>query len=342
MKIFTSLDQIRNVGPTAVALGNFDGVHLGHAELIRRAVAYARERGLAPAVFTFSNHPNNILSGRTLVRSVASEADKEDILRSLGVAYMFSFQFDERFHAMPPAVFIDDLLLEALDARAVFCGFNFRFGAEAAGDPGLLRAAAAARGFVLVVMNPYRVDGALVSSTMIRRLIGEGDVASAARFLGRPFAISGEIAKGNGFGRGFGFPTANIALPDSLVVPAYGVYVTESELGAADSREDHEDGSPGGAESPGSAEAVARARGGRSAFAGTARSVTNVGVRPTIGDARLLAETHIFGARDDDLYGRRIRVSFLSMIRPERRFPDVGDLKAQVEQDKRAARAYRP
>jgi riboflavin kinase/FMN adenylyltransferase len=152
---------------------------------------------------------------------------------------------------------------------------------------------------------------------MIRELVEAGDVAVAARFLGRPFAISGEITKGNGLGRGFGFPTANIALPDNLVVPAYGVYVTESELGAPGPQ-----GSDGGGK--------------------PARSVTNVGVRPTIGDERLLAETHIFGAPDEDLYGRRIRVSFLSMIRPERRFGDVEELKAQVEQDKCAAVGYEP
>jgi riboflavin kinase/FMN adenylyltransferase len=306
VKIFTDLQQIRDIPPTAIALGNFDGVHLGHAELIRRTARYAASRGLSPAVFTFSNHPYNVLKGKTLIRSVTTESDKERLLESLGVEYLFSLRFDEGFHTMAPQAFVDDLLLGAFRARAVFCGFNFRFGAEAAGDPGLLRAAGAAEGFDVAVMEPYKVKGALVSSTMIRALIEAGDMAAVAGFLGRPFALSGEIARGNGIGRGLGFPTANIGLPDGLVVPAYGVYVTESRLDGA----------------------------------GGLRSVTNVGVRPTIGDDRLLAETHIFGASDADLYGHTLRVNFLAMIRPERRFANVGELKTQVERDKRAALEY--
>jgi riboflavin kinase/FMN adenylyltransferase len=330
MKIFTDLKQLHAIPPTAIALGNFDGVHLGHVELIRRSVAYARARGLAPAVFTFSNHPYNVLKGRTVICSLTTEADKEQILESLGVEYLFSLKFGARFHSMAPESFIDELLLGAFRARAVFCGFNFRFGAEAAGDPNLLRAAGAVKDFDLVVMEPYRVGAALVSSTMIRGLIEAGDVAGAAKFLGRPFALSGEITRGNGLGRDFGFPTANIGLPRGLVVPAYGVYVTESLLS----------GGPGDEASDG--EALARDNDEPSPFCPCpARSVTNVGVRPTIGDDRLLAETHLFGASGDDLYGLCLRVSFLDMIRPERRFADIRALKAQVEQDKDAALAYR-
>jgi riboflavin kinase/FMN adenylyltransferase len=309
MRVFTELARMRDIPPTAVALGNFDGIHLGHAELIRRMAAYARGHGLAPAVFTFSNHPYNVLAGKTVIRGLATEEDKEGIFESLGVEYLFSLEFDESFHSMPPAVFIDDLLLEAFNARAVFCGFNFRFGAEAAGNPDLLRETGAEKGFDLVVMEPYRVDGALVSSTAIRRFVEEGDVATASKFLGRPFAISGEITRGNGIGRSLGFPTANIALPKGLVVPSYGVYVTESALSDT-------------------------------AYPDNLRSVTNVGIRPTIGDERLLAETHIFGAPDNDLYGRRIRVGFLSLLRSERRFADVEALRAQVDFDKQSALMY--
>jgi riboflavin kinase/FMN adenylyltransferase len=329
MKIFTDLKQIHNIPPTAIALGNFDGVHLGHAKLIRNAVRYAASRGLAPAVFTFSNHPYNVLKGETLIRSVTTESDKERLLESLGVEYLFSLSFDEGFHTMPPQAFVDDLLLGAFRARAVFCGFNFRFGAEAAGDPELLRTAGAAEGFDVSVMEPYRVGDTLVSSTMIRALIETGDVAAAAEFLGRPFALSGEIARGNGIGRGLGFPTANIGLPDGLVVPAYGVYVTESRLDGGDG----EGGAGSGTQDKNEPSPFRPGEGGL-------RSVTNVGVRPTIGDDRLLAETHIFGASDADLYGHALRVNFLAMIRPERRFANVDELKAQVERDKRAALEY--
>jgi riboflavin kinase/FMN adenylyltransferase len=332
MKVLTELRCIRDIPPTAVALGNFDGVHLGHAELIRRMVAHARSRGLAPAVFTFSNHPYNVLSGKTVVRGLATEEDKERMLRSLGVEYLFSLEFDDSFHSMPPAAFIDDLLIGSFRARAVFCGFNFRFGAEAAGSPELLRKAGAEWGFDLVVMEPYRVNDALVSSTAIRRFVEDGDMAAAESFLGRPFALSGEVVHGNGIGRSLGFPTANIALPAGLVVPPYGVYVTESELYDL----------PGeGGPRAGDVQCRGAGTAGCAACFDGGRSITNVGVRPTIGDDKLFAETHIFGAPDRDLYGRRIRVSFLSLLRAERKFADIEALKAQVERDERSALEYR-
>jgi riboflavin kinase/FMN adenylyltransferase len=255
------------------------------------------------------------------------------------VEYMFAPGFDESFHAMPAEVFIDELLLGAFRARAVFCGFNFRFGAEAAGDPELLREAGGAKGFDVSVMEPYRVDGALVSSTLIRGLIESGEAAAAAKFLGRPFAISGEISRGNGVGRGLGFPTANISLPEGLVAPAYGVYITESEL--TDIEEGTAVDDPDGSGADGGEPVVSSESAAPEGSHGPLRSITNVGVRPTIGDERLLAETHVFDVPDEDLYGRRIRVNFLSMIRPERKFSGTDELKIQVERDKRLALAYK-
>jgi riboflavin kinase/FMN adenylyltransferase len=311
MKVFTAADRIDGIPQTAVALGNFDGVHLGHAGLISRMVACAKERGIAPAVFTFSNHPYNVIRGETAIRSIVTGDDKQAILESLGVEYLFSFDFKGGFHAMTPETFIDDMLLARFNAKAVFCGFNFRFGAEAVADPDFLRAAGEREDFYVDVMAPYKVDGALVSSSLIRELIGEGKMTEAAKFLGRPFSISGEIGRGNSIGRGLGFPTANIALPEGLTVPAFGVYVTESVTGGDSDR------------------------------SAKLRSVTNVGIRPTIGDKRLLAETHIFGVPDEDLYGKHIKVSFLEMLRPEKKFNGIESLKAQVEKDKEAARSYR-
>ncbi|MDR1042442.1 MAG: helix-turn-helix domain-containing protein [Clostridiales Family XIII bacterium] len=346
MKVFTELARIRNIPPTAVALGNFDGVHLGHAELICRMAAHAHAHGLASAVFTFSNQPYNVIAGKTVIRGLATEEDKERLLGPLGVDYLFSFKFDEGFHSMTPSAFIDDLLLSAFCARAVFCGFNFRFGAKAAGNPELLREAGAEKGFDLIVMEPYRVDGELVSSTAIRGFVEEGDMASAAKFLGRPFTLSGEIIHGNGIGRSLGFPTANIAPPEGLVIPPYGVYVTESELPEDGDGAPEGDGTGGGRRKDGGkpSDAKAVAEGfepvDRAECPDGLRSITNIGVRPTIGDEKLLVETHIFGAPDSDLYGRRIRVGFLSQLRAERKFPDVEALKAQVESDKRSALEY--
>jgi riboflavin kinase/FMN adenylyltransferase len=343
MRVFTHIDNIQGIGPTAVALGNFDGVHLGHAELIRRTVRYAKEHGLAPAVFTFSNDPFNVIAGKTLVWSIQTERDKEEMLRRLGVAYLFSFSFDEMFRIMTPQAFIEDLIVRAFGAKAVFCGFNFRFGAETAGNPDMLRETGAARGFNTAVMDPYRVGDTLVSSTVIRDLIADGSMEEAASYLGRPFSIAGEIDRGNGIGRGLGFPTANIALTEGLVVPAYGVYATESRITGA-----LQDSTPSGKPKEmkrSTPDGVARETSGDAlenmpSGGEWHRSVTNIGVRPTVGDSRLLAETHVFGVPDKDLYGHRIRVNFLSMIRPEKKFASLEELKAQVEIDKQSALAY--
>jgi riboflavin kinase/FMN adenylyltransferase len=312
MKIFTSFDSICGMTESAVALGNFDGIHAGHAELIGRMTKYAKSHDLVPSVFTFSNHPYNVITGKTAISSVVTEADKEKILEELGVEYLFSFDFDDGFHSMTPAAFIDDMLIDLFGAKAVFCGFNFRFGADAAAGSDMLRSAGKRAGFHVDVMSPFRVGDTLVSSTLIRELIAAGKVDEATTYLGRPFSISGEIDRGNGIGRGLGFPTANIRLPEGLAIPAFGVYVTESLIYDA-KREDSR---------------------------GKLRSVTNVGIRPTIGDKRLLAETHIFGVPDEDLYGHRICVKFLSMLRAEKKFANIEELKKQVEVDKRAAQDY--
>jgi riboflavin kinase/FMN adenylyltransferase len=305
MKIYRKVQDIVGIPETAVALGNFDGVHLGHAKLIRHMVEFAKQRDLAPAVFTFSNHPQNVLTGRTLVRSLLPLEEKEACIADFGVEYLFSLPFDASFHGMEPRTFIDGLLLGRFHARAVHCGYNFRFGAKAAGHTLTLEHAAKGCGFSLDVMEPFEIDDSIVSSSLVRSLVSEGKVDEAARFLGRPYALSGVTVRGNGYGRDLGFPTANIAVDSLMVRPAFGVYVTETLL----------DGK-------------------------ALRSVTNIGVRPTIGDERLFVESHIMDIPDEDLYGKRMRVSFLKMIRPERKFGSLKELVSQIDADRGTAAAY--
>jgi riboflavin kinase/FMN adenylyltransferase len=285
-----------------VALGNFDGVHRGHAELIARTVRYAREHGLASAVFTFSNHPQNVIAGRNVVKHLIPPQEKIEIIRSLDVDYLFSLPFDESFHSMSPESFVRDLLLGLFRASAACCGFNFHFGKDAAGNTVSLEALARKEGFHMEVMEPFIVDGALVSSTAVRGLIAEGKVDRCEPYLGRRFAIGGEVIHGNALGRRLGFPTANIVADPALVAPAYGVYVTDTEVG------------------------------GR-----TYPSVTNVGVRPTVGGNRALAESHILDF-DGSVYGEHIRISFLKRLRGEQRFASPQELATQIAKDKAAAR----
>jgi riboflavin kinase/FMN adenylyltransferase len=301
MKIFHSKADIKDISPTAVALGNFDGVHRGHAELISRTARYARLHGLKSAVFTFSNHPQNVIAGRDIVKYIIPPDEKVELIRALGVDYLFSLPFDESFHAMPPSSFVRDLLLGAFNATAVSCGFNYHFGQDASGNTVSLEEATGREGFHMEVMEPFIVDGVLVSSTLIRGLITEGRVRQCAKYMGCRFTIGGEVIRGNELGRRLGFPTANVAPDARLVNLAHGVYVTETEVGGK-----------------------------------TYPSVTNVGVRPTVGGDRALAESHLLGF-DANLYGARIRISFLEKLRDERKFADTKALTAQIARDKEAA-----
>ncbi|MDR0357341.1 MAG: bifunctional riboflavin kinase/FMN adenylyltransferase, partial [Clostridiales Family XIII bacterium] len=147
MKLFRAMEEIKGIPPTAVALGNFDGVHRGHAELIARIVRLARERGLKSAVFTFSNHPQNVITGRNVVRHIVSPEEKIEIIRSMDVDFLFSAPFDALFRSMSPEAFTRDLLVDRLNAAAVGCGFNYRFGKDAAGTTVCLEEAAEREGF---------------------------------------------------------------------------------------------------------------------------------------------------------------------------------------------------
>ncbi|MDR2156991.1 MAG: bifunctional riboflavin kinase/FAD synthetase [Clostridiales Family XIII bacterium] len=302
MKVFCSREEIGEIPYTAVALGNFDGVHRGHAELIARTVRYARERGLKSAVFTFSNHPKNVIVGRHVVKHIASPEEKTEIIRSLGVDFLFAPAFDETFHSMPPEVFVRDLLIGDFNAKAVSCGFNHHFGKDASGNAVSLEEAAEREGFHIEVMEPFIVDGVLVSSTLVRRLISEGKVDRCAKYMGRRFMMRGEVIRGKMLGRTLGFPTANIAPDARLIIPGYGVYATLAEV----------DGKSFG-------------------------SVTNIGVRPTVNGDRELSETHIFDF-NEVIYGKNIKIFFLEKLRDERKFSDTAALAAQIAKDKEAAR----
>ena len=305
MEIYQSVDEINEQKPSAIALGFFDGLHLGHTALLTECVEFAKEHGLSADVFTFRDHPKNIMSGKMLIPRLMPEPEKLDRLKVLGVDRVFDFDFEDHFHTMPPEDFAKTLLADAFCAKAVFCGFNFRFGANAAGTPGILKQIGEGIGFDTFIMDPVYVAGRLVSSTLIRRCINSGDVEPAGRLLGREYSLSGIVEKGRGLGQGFGFPTANFYPDMDMTLPAHGVYITET---AADGE--------------------------------IYPSVSNVGICPTIKiEGSLRIETHLLD-RDIDLYGKVITVLFKKMLRKERRFEGEEALKKQIAADAFAARQY--
>lgn len=304
MIVFNSLEEIKNIEPTVVALGNFDGVHAGHRELIRRAMQTAGDAGIKSAVFTFSNHPRNVMSGTNDVKNIIYQDTKIAILEELGVDYMFSIPFDEEIRTMDPEVFIDHILLDTFKMREAYCGFNFKFGYKGAGNPEVLARNAITKGFGIHVLQPVAVDGEVVSSTLIRGLIESGDVNKVRKFMGRYYSIEGEVVVGNRLGKRIGFPTSNLNIDEGMVSPPNGVYVTQCLYN--------------GVRYP---------------------SITNVGVKPTIGEYQKNVETHIFNF-DKELYGKNIRVEFLEKLRDERKFESVEALSKQITEDCITAKAY--
>ncbi len=306
MKIFRSLEDIQDIESTVVALGNFDGIHRGHQELMERTVKTAQDLALKSAVFTFSNHPKNLGSENLVVKNILYSCEKEDIIEEMGIDYLFHIPFDESIKNMAPIKFIDEILINKFAMKQAYCGFNYRFGYKAQGTPETLMREGIEKGFGIHVLEPYMIGEEVVSSTLIRKAIQEGEMERCKAYLGRDYSIGGEVVVGNRIGRTIGFPTSNIVIDENMVTPSNGVYVTVCSYN--------------GIEYP---------------------SVTNVGIKPTIDEAKKKKniETHIFNF-DKELYGKKIRVKFLSKMRDEVAFPDIESLSEQIMSDCIRAKAY--
>lgn len=295
MVIFRNLAEIQDIEKTAVALGNFDGIHKGHQVLIKKAVKTAEEKGIKSAVFTFSNHPRNVIAGNSVVRNIIYEDEKIEILEDMGVDYLFSISFEE-IMKLSPQDFVDKVLIERFRIDTAVCGFNFTYGYKAAGTADMLRGMAAGR-FDVAVVDPVKVNGQVVSSTLIREKIMNGDVEAVPELLGRNFTIRGTVIHGNEIGRTIGFPTCNIVIDESMAALPNGVYMTYCYV-----------------------EGVKYC------------SITNVGNKPTIGEYGKNIETNIFNF-NENIYDKKITVEFLKKIRDEQKFDDLEALKKQIHDD---------
>jgi len=305
MEIYRTLSSIDTRHSSVVALGFFDGLHIGHIELLSGMIAYAQQHRLSADIFTFSDHPKNAMSGTLAVPRLMTETEKLDRLAALGVDRVFDFDFAHGFHTMSPDFFAHMMIKEAFSAEAVFCGFNFRFGADAGGDPRTLRELGRLYGYKTFVIKPVHLDGMLVSSSLIRRCVNSGDTVTAGFLLGKDYSLSGVVEEGRRLGHSLGFPTANITPDPQMTLPALGVYVTE-----------------------------VYANGSRY------RSVSNVGVNPTVASGNAVrVETHLLG-EEIELYGETITVFFKKMLREEQRFSDEETLRNQIASDAEAAKSF--
>ncbi len=316
MQVFSSLAEAARAGLLrggAVAVGNFDGVHLGHQALLDRALALARARGARAGVLTFEPHPVRALRPQLAPPLITTLPRKLELLAEAGLDAAVVQPFDLGYAATTAAGFVARDLAGALGVRDVVVGWDFTAGHERARVAGL-RPLLAAHGLELQVIEPVTEAGLTASSTKIREFLLEGKVEAAALLLTRPHDVDGRVVRGAGRGRGFGFGTANVAT-DGLL-PANGVYAVRVRLGA-----------PG----PGEAGPLDPA---------WLPGVCNVGVKPTVEAAgQVTAEVHLLDFPGHDLYGAPIRVAFVGRLREERRFPSVEALKAQIGEDAAQARA---
>jgi len=287
--------------PSAVALGVFDGVHLGHRAILGAAVAHARATGSPALACTFEPHPLEVLQPDRAPQPITTLEERLDLIAACGVDGAVVLEFTRELAAVEPEAFVKDVLVDRLAARQVVVGFNHRFGRGARGDADLLHDLGRRLGFSVDVVEPLTVDGAPVSSTAIRAALGRGELDAAARMLGRPYTLAGTVVAGAGRARTPRFPTANVA-PDRPALVAPGVYACTA-LVAGQSR----------------------------------RAVVNVGVRPTFGEEALAVEAYLLDF-SGDLYGQTIRLTFVARVREERRFPSVDALRVQIAEDVETAR----
>lgn len=282
----------------AIALGFFDGVHIGHSALMRKALEIGIEKNLIPSVITFDTHPLSLVSGKT-IPLINSPEDRAGLIhRIFGIDDIIFLHFDEETAGMAWDKFIDHLVDE-FGARHLVAGHDFRFGNGGRGNSDLLLSKCGDLGIGCDIIPEVKYDGVTSSSTYIRSLISQGDIARANAFLGHPHVLTDLVRYGYRLGRTLGTPTINMCFTEGTLIPAFGVYATKVFLG----------------------DGVTRV------------GVTNVGVRPTVNSSgQTTAETHILGYQGN-LYGRQVRIELLARLREEIKFRDTDELKAQIQKD---------
>jgi phosphoribosyl 1,2-cyclic phosphate phosphodiesterase len=283
---------------SVIAIGTFDGIHLGHQKVLQYAIERAKESGAVSTALTFEPPPVKVLRPEMAPPRISTNQQRMDWFGAIGIEAAVVLPFTKELAALSPEEFVEQILVRQLEVKAVVVGDNFRFGHKQAGDVKFLREMGMREGFEVVVHEPVMLDGEVVSSTLIRKLVSEGDVRHAARLLGRPFELTGEVVRGTGTGKKFTFPTLNLKAEQELL-PARGVYITRTVLEGETSSH---------------------------------RSVTNVGMRPTFNGAALSVETHLLDY-SGNFSPKRIEVRFWKRLREEKKFSGPEELKEQIAKD---------
>ena len=287
---------------TIYALGFFDGVHMGHMALLTACRRLADEHGCKAAAVTFSSHPDTLVLGKTpeLINTIE---DRVQLLRQAGMDDVIVLPFDKKMMACPWENFLQ-LLVESYGAAGLVCGHDFRFGNRGAGNADLLAAYCREQHMPYIIVPEQKLEGITVSSTHIRKLLEEGKLEEANRFLGHPHILSGTVISGRQLGRTLGIPTANLALPEGAVKLPNGVYACKACVNG-----------------------------------NTYLAVTNIGNRPTVGGHRTTVEPWLLDF-SGDLYGKPLLLAFYAFLRPEQKFPDLAALKAEITKNAEECRKF--
>lgn len=294
MQIIYNLETTHE--PSCIAVGCFDGVHIGHQKIIADMCKYAKENNLISTVFTFPLSPAALL-GKSPQRTLTSQNDKMNLLSSLGVQKCFSIDF-MNIRNVSAQNYINEILFRQMNAKAVFCGFNYRFGKQAQGDITLLKEICGSLDIETFISEPICFEDSVVSSSRIRTLIEDGSMYTANKLLGRPFSIEQSVVEGKRNGRTIGFPTINQNFPVGFAVPHSGVYASFVHIDAK-----------------------------------RYEAVSNIGTRPTVGGTYINLETHIMGGFNENIYGKIVRTDLLYFIREEKKFNGLEELAKQINED---------
>ena len=286
---------------TAVACGKFDGIHLGHQELLKQLLGY-RQQGLAPTVFSFDASISKVMPEQE--RFIYSSEERRFILEQFGIDYLAEFAFEPKLSSLSPKDFIENILVKQLGAKAIVVGEDFRFGYQRNGSVDTLMNYAAQYGYQLFIVSKQENAGGRISSSRIRQAIAAGDMTDAREMLGRHYFIIGEVVHGRQLGRTIGMPTANLTIPDYKLIPPRGVYVTRTTMNGQ-----------------------------------VYYGITNIGNKPTVNGDADGVETYLFDF-EGDIYGSEIMVEFLEFRRCEQRFDSVDALARQMHQDAEYGRCF--
>lgn len=299
MKIFRDSKQLRKIKGPVLTLGNFDGLHLGHSKIVEKVVERAKKLARPSVVYTFEPHPLKVVAPHKSPPLILDSADKAKLIKGLGVDFLVFAQFTKEFAAKHPREFVVEEIVPSNPAE-VWVGHDFSFGKAKSGSVEYLKKLGEEFGFKVFVIPAFKRSGEVVSSSRIRELIREGRVGAAKRLLSRNYVIKGRVVRGKDIGKAIGFPTANLKI-ESELIPGDGVYAAYALISGA-----------------------------------THRAVLNIGTAPTFGGKDRCVEVHIFGFKDN-IYGKKMEVSFVKRLRSEKAFKTKEALIRQITKDKERA-----